>query len=41
MTDTGDKVLAFLVVFVVSAVAALHFWDKYWDGRARAREGVL
>ena len=41
MIVSGNEVLAGLVVFLVVAVAALHFWDKYWDGRARAREGVL
>ena len=41
MSLIGNEVLAGLVVFVVTAVAAVHVWDKYWDARARAREGVL
>jgi hypothetical protein len=41
MSHGGNEVLAFLVVFVVVSTAFVHVWDKYWDGRARARESVL
>ena len=40
MSITGNVVLAGLVVFVVVSVAVVHAWDKYWDGRTRAREGA-
>ena len=41
MIHGGNEVLAFVVVFVVVSTAFVHVWDKYWDGRARARESVL
>ena len=41
MSQGGNEVLAALVVFVVLSGAFVHAWDKYWDARARAREGVL
>ena len=41
MSLRGNELLAGLVVFIVTAVAAVHAWDKYWDARASARESVL
>jgi hypothetical protein len=41
MSESGNEVLAALTVFVVLSVALVHAWDKYWDARARAREGLL
>ena len=41
MSQSGNEVLAGLVVFVVASVALVHAWDKYWDDRTSARESVL
>ena len=41
MSQSGNEVLAALIVFVVASVACVHAWDKYWDDRASARESVL